>query len=57
MSDKVTYRIINSDRTIKFAGTGRDSWFNLEKARDIVNYNRGESIYLDDGLRLVHEVL
>jgi len=39
------YRIHTKDGKIKFAGTGKDSWFSLDKARQIVNYKNSEQIY------------
>lgn len=42
---KTNYRILNSDMTIKYAGTGLYSWFTLEYAREIVDYQKGEMIY------------
>lgn len=52
------YRILTEDYKIKFAGTGKDSWFTLEDAQILVNYSAGEMIYeyTPDGDRL-HEVL
>lgn len=41
----IKYRILTKDRKIKYAGTGRDSWFTLEKAKSLVNRKNGEMIY------------
>jgi hypothetical protein len=51
------YRIQNHDGTIYNAGTGKDSWFSLEKAREIVNYNIGQRIIESDGVNILWEVL
>ena len=43
--DKAKYRILDSDGRIKYTGTEMGSWFNLEKAKQLVNYSNGEMIY------------
>jgi DNA polymerase-3 subunit beta len=43
--DKARYRIIDSNGRIKYTGTEMGSWFNLEKAKQLVNYSNGEMIY------------
>jgi phage terminase small subunit len=43
--DLITFRILKPDGKIKFAGTGEDSWFKLDKARKLVDYSKGEMIY------------
>jgi hypothetical protein len=43
--DKINYRIVTEDYRIKYAGTGHDSWFTLDKARKLVDYSKGEMIY------------
>lgn len=40
---KVKYRIIKPDGRIRFAGTGKPSWFTLEDARK--NAKKNDSIY------------
>ena len=45
-NDKARYRIRKSNGNIKYAGTDEPSWFfNLEKARELVDYSNGEMIY------------
>jgi len=51
------YRIINKDGTILNAGTGLDSWFNLETARVLVNYEIGQKIVEHDGVNVLWEIL
>lgn len=41
----IRYRIHTKNGRIKYAGTGYDSWFTLEKARELVNDKKGEMIY------------
>ena len=41
----MNYRILTADRRIKYAGTGHDSWFDLDTARKLVDYSKGEGIY------------
>ena len=57
IDSKVKYRIIKPDGRIKYAGTGKDSWFTLEDARKKVK--SGESIYLYDlrTMRQMGEIL
>ena len=43
---KAEYRIQNSDGTFLNAGTGLDSWFTIEEARKIVNYEIGQKILM-----------
>lgn len=53
---KLNCRILNADRTILNAGTGIDSWFTLDQARQLVNYNDGQMIYESDGVNLLWEI-
>lgn len=53
---KDRYRIQNSDRTIFQAGTGLDSWFTLDKARKLVDYQAGQRIIESDGVNILWEV-
>ena len=39
------YRILTAEGRIKYTGTIQGSWFTLEKARTLVNYELGEMIY------------
>lgn len=50
------YRIENPDGTILNAGTGLDSWFSLEKARELVDYSKGQRIIESDGVNTLWEV-
>ncbi len=50
------YRIKNKDGTIFNAGTGRDSWFSLDDARNLVDYDRGQTIIETDGVNTLWEV-
>lgn len=54
---KATYRIITADRRIKYAGTDQPSWFTLETARKLVNYQAGEMIVEHNGVDILWEVL
>jgi hypothetical protein len=44
-NDPMRFRILTAERKIKYAGTGENSWFNLETARKKVDYSSGEMIY------------
>ena len=50
-----TYRIQNENGTFHNAGTGLDSWFTIEAARSIVNYEIGQRIVFSDGMDLLME--
>lgn len=54
--DRYKYRIRSEDGRFKNAGTGRNSWFNLEEARNLVNYSAGEAIVEHDGVDVLWEV-
>lgn len=54
---KINYRIQNSDGTFHNAGTGENSWFTLEKAREICDYSIGQRIVEHDGVNVLWEVL
>ena len=51
------YRIRKVDGRFLNAGTGLDSWFTLENARKIVNYEKGEIIVESDGVNILWEIL
>ena len=51
------YRIQKADKTILNAGTGEDSWFSLDSARELVNYEKGERIIESDGVNILWEIL
>lgn len=53
---KLKYRIKKTDGRIKYAGTGLNSWFNLEDARKKVNRSSGEIIIESDGVNTLWEV-
>ena len=50
------YRILTADRKFLNAGTGLDSWFTLEQARKIVNYEAGQQIVEHDGVNILWEI-
>jgi hypothetical protein len=50
------YRILNPDHTFLNAGTGLDSWFTLEGARNLVDYDKGQSIVEHNGVSILWEV-
>ena len=54
---KAKYRIQNENRTFLNAGTGIDSWFTLQRARELVNYDKGQRIVESDGVNILWEVL
>jgi hypothetical protein len=53
---KAKYRILTKDLRILNAGTDLPSWFTLEKARKIVNRDKGEAIIEHDGINILWEV-
>lgn len=53
---KLRYRIRKADGRFLNAGTGEDSWFTLEKARELVNYEKGETIVEHDGVNVLWEI-
>ena len=57
MKNEAKYRIQNENGTFLNAGTGLDSWFTLEDARKIVNYEIGQRVVESDGVRILWEVL
>lgn len=50
------YRIQNENGSLLNAGTGNDSWFTLEEARKLVNYEAGQRIVESDGVNILWEV-
>jgi len=50
------YRIQNENGSLLNAGTGYDSWFTLEEARKLVNYEAGQRIVESDGVNILWEV-
>lgn len=50
------YRIQTKDGKFLNAGTGLDSWFTLDKARKLVDYNKGQRIIESDGVNILWEV-
>lgn len=52
---KANYRIQNKDYTFLNAGTDLSSWFTLEQARKIVNYNLGQRIVEHNGMEVLWE--
>lgn len=53
----VRFRIENTDGRLFRAGTGLDSWFTLEKARELCDYNKGQRIVESDGVNILWEIL
>jgi len=53
----MNFRIQKADGTILNTGTGLDSWFTLDVAKNKVNYNKGERIVESDGVYILWEVL
>ena len=54
---KYKYKIRNVDGTYLNNGTGLQSWFTIEEARKIVNYEIGQQIREHDGMFDLWEVL
>lgn len=50
------YRIQNADGTILNAGSLQDSWFSLDVARSIVDYEAGQKIVESNGVNILWEV-
>lgn len=50
------YRIQNENGSLLNSGTGDDSWFTLEEARKLVNYEAGQRIVESDGVNILWEV-
>lgn len=51
------YRILTADKRYVNAGTGLNSWFTLEQAREKVNREAGEIIVEHNGMDILWEVL
>lgn len=51
------YRIQKADGRFLNAGTGENSWFTLEQARQLCNYSEGQRIIESDGVSVLWEVL
>jgi hypothetical protein len=51
------YRIMTSDRKILNAGTDDPSWFDLERAREVVDRSKGQIIVEHNGVGVLWEVL
>lgn len=52
----IRFRIQNADGTILNAGTGLDSWFTLEKARELVCRDSGQRIVEHNGKDILWEI-
>ena len=52
---KTTFRIQRDNRTYLNAGIGEDSWFTLERARELVNYEKGQRIVEHNGVDVLWE--
>jgi hypothetical protein len=57
MKTKIKYRILKLDDRYLNAGTDLPSWFTLEKAKELVDYTKGEIIVEHDGVNILWEVL
>lgn len=57
MKNKIKYRILNLDNTFLNANTGFNSWFDLETAKKLVNYDKGQKIVEHDGINVLWEIL
>jgi len=55
--DKYIFRIQNQDGTILNKGTDKDSWFNLDTARKLVDRSKGQKIVEHDGTNILWEIL
>lgn len=53
----MNYRIRNKYGTFLNAGTGKESWFSLEQARKLVNYDINQMIVESDGVNILWEIL
>lgn len=53
---KANYRIQNENGTFLNSGTGLGSWFTLEDARKLVNYEIGQRIVEHDGIKVLWEI-
>jgi len=53
---KANFRIQNANGTYLNAGTGLDSWFTLEDARNIVNYEIGQKIVEHNGVAVLWQI-
>lgn len=56
MKKAIRFRIQNANGTFLNAGTGLDSWFTLEAARKLVNYEIGQRVIESDGVSVLWEV-
>jgi hypothetical protein len=53
---KKRFRIRTEDGRFLNAGTDNPSWFDLEEARKLVNYDDGQQIVESDGVNILWEV-
>lgn len=53
---KISFRVRKADGKFLNAGTDLPSWFTLEKARELVNYNEGQTIVESDGQNILWEI-
>ena len=56
MKDKAKYRIQNKNGTYLGTGNVIGSWFDLETARKLVDYSKGQRIVEHDGVNVLWEV-
>lgn len=52
----IKYRIQCQNGHFLNAGTGNDSWFDLNTARELVSYETGQRIVESDGINILWEV-
>ena len=52
---KATFRIQNANGTFLNAGTDEGSWFILNDARDLVDYDAGQRIIESNGVDILWE--
>jgi len=54
---KTSYRIQQQSGRFLNAGTGEESWFTLEHARELVDYEKGQRIIESDAMTILWEIL
>lgn len=55
--NRTQFRIETKDHRFKFAGTGQNSWFTLQRAKELVDYKAGERVVECNGYGILWEVL
>lgn len=54
---KTNFRIKKANGRYLNVGTDKPSWFKINDAREIVDYDKGQCIIEHDGVRELHEIL